>query len=333
MAHAKTRRGQWAGSRSGRVRVGCGLARWSTARGGTAKRAGGRIGSRKDAKTQRGKGRRPDAIAFLSWRLCVLSEAGVRNSSERGVAVRCVKKRGICRPSGAGCSWEDGTQRSRAGLQSGGPSGLGPGFGKTRSCRGVSGSNPVLPGEFSIPMPIPIPIPTRVARGCRATLSSDGGVSSREFADGHGIRGDGTGLTREVPFFAASREISFHSRDGSREDAKTRRGQWAGSRSGRFRVGGGLARWSAARGGTAKRAGGRIGSRKDAKTQRGGGTKTGCHCLPVLAFLRLERSGREESVRAGSCCPVCEEAGNLSPLRGWFSWGGRNPALTRWAIV
>jgi hypothetical protein len=38
----------------------------------------------------------------LSWRLCVLSKAGVRNPSERGVADRCVKKRGICRPSGAG---------------------------------------------------------------------------------------------------------------------------------------------------------------------------------------------------------------------------------------
>jgi hypothetical protein len=61
--------------------------------------------------------------------------------------------------------------------------------------------------------------------------------------------------------------------------------------------------------------------REDAKTRRGEGTKTGCHCLPVLASLRLERSGREESGRTGSCCPVCEEAGNLSPRWGWFSWG------------
>ena len=94
-----------------------------------------------------------------------MSEAGVRNPTGWGVAVRCVKKRGICRPAGAGCSWGDGTQRSRAGLSSGGPPGLGPRLGKTRSCQGVSGSNPVLLREFSIPMPIPIP--TRDARVCR----------------------------------------------------------------------------------------------------------------------------------------------------------------------
>ena len=125
-AHAKTRRGQWAGSRSGRFRVGGGLARWSAARGGTAKRAGVGLAHAKTQRRKEGKGRRPDAIPCLSWRLCVLSEAGVRNPPEGGVADRWVKKRGICRPAGAGCSWGDGTQRSRAGLSSGGPPGLVP---------------------------------------------------------------------------------------------------------------------------------------------------------------------------------------------------------------
>ena len=45
------------------------------------------------------------------------------------------------------------------------------------------------------------------------------------------------------------------------------------------------------------------------------------HSMRVLVSLRPERSGREESIRAGSGCPVCEEAGNLSPRWGWFSWG------------
>ncbi len=76
-------------------------------------------------------------------------------------------------------SWGDGTQRSRAGLSSGGPPGLEPWFGKTRSCQGVSGSNPVLLREFSIPMPMPMPIPRRAARVCRAGSSSAGGVSVR----------------------------------------------------------------------------------------------------------------------------------------------------------
>jgi hypothetical protein len=138
-------KGQWAGSRLGRFRVGGGLARWSAARGGTAKRAGVGLAHAKTQRRKGGKGRRPDAIPCLSWGLCVLSEAGVRNPFERGVAVRCVKKRGICRPSGAGCAWGDGTQRSRAGLSSVGPPGLGAWLGKTRSCQGVAGSNPVLP--------------------------------------------------------------------------------------------------------------------------------------------------------------------------------------------
>ena len=70
----------------------------------------------------------------------------------------------------------DGTQRSRTGLSSAGPPGLGPRLG-TRSWAGASGSNPVLPRELSIPMPIPIP--THDARGCRAGSSSAGGVSVR----------------------------------------------------------------------------------------------------------------------------------------------------------
>jgi hypothetical protein len=71
-------------------------------------------------------------------------------------------------------------QRSRVGLPSDGPPGLGPWPGKTRSCQGVSGSNPVLPREFSIPMPIAIPIPTRAARVCRAGSSSARDVSVRQ---------------------------------------------------------------------------------------------------------------------------------------------------------
>ncbi len=53
------------------------------------------------------------------------------------------------------------------------------GPGKTRSCQGVSGSNPVLLRELSIPMPMPIPIPTRSAGVCRAGSSSACGVSVR----------------------------------------------------------------------------------------------------------------------------------------------------------
>jgi hypothetical protein len=55
----------------------------------------------KARRREGGKGQGSDA--FLFWRLCVLSEAGVRNPFEWRVAVRCVKKRGICRPAGAGC--------------------------------------------------------------------------------------------------------------------------------------------------------------------------------------------------------------------------------------
>ena len=59
------------------------------------------------------------------------------------------------------------------------PPGLGQRIGKGRRGRGVSGSNPVLVREFSIPMPMPIPIPTRASRGCRVGSSSAGGVSVR----------------------------------------------------------------------------------------------------------------------------------------------------------
>jgi hypothetical protein len=103
---------------------------------------------------------------------------GVLGSGE-ATDCRRSQRMGFCRPSGAGFSRGDGTQRSRAGLLSDGPPGLGPRLGKTRSCRGVSGSNPVLVREFSIPMPIPIPIPTRDARVCRAGSSTAGVVSVR----------------------------------------------------------------------------------------------------------------------------------------------------------
>ncbi len=42
-----------------------------------------------------------------------------------------------------------------------------------------SGSNPVLPSEFSIPMPIPMPIATRAARVGRPGSPSIGDVSGR----------------------------------------------------------------------------------------------------------------------------------------------------------
>jgi hypothetical protein len=44
----------------------------------------------------------------------------------------------------------------------------------------VSGSNPVLLREFSIPMPMPTPIPTRAARVCRAGCSSAWGLGGFE---------------------------------------------------------------------------------------------------------------------------------------------------------
>jgi hypothetical protein len=83
-----------------------------------------------------------------------------------------VAREGDLSPLRGWFSWGDGTQRSRAGLSSDGPPGPGPWPGKTRSCQGVSGSNPVLLPEFSIPMPMPIP--TRAARGCRAGSLSAG---------------------------------------------------------------------------------------------------------------------------------------------------------------
>jgi hypothetical protein len=52
------------------------------------------------------------------WALVTRSDSGVRGG---GVSVA---------PAGAGCSWGDGTQRSRAGLSSGGPPGLGPRLGR-----------------------------------------------------------------------------------------------------------------------------------------------------------------------------------------------------------
>ena len=59
-----------------------------------------------------------------------------------------------------------------------------------RGCLGVSGANPVLLGECSIPIPIPIPIPTRAARRCRVGSSSTGGVSGWDVGNGHdGHRG------------------------------------------------------------------------------------------------------------------------------------------------
>jgi hypothetical protein len=113
----------------------------------------------------------------------------------------------------------DGTQHSRAGLSSVGPPGLGPRLCRARGCRGVLGSNLVLPFEFSIPMPIPIPIPTRVARGCRAGSSSAVGVSGREVSEARGNRGDGSGTDEGgrvraaislLRGFAASRETGAH---------------------------------------------------------------------------------------------------------------------------
>ena len=54
-------------------------------------------------------------------------------------------------------------------------------------------------------------------------------------------------------------------------------------------------------------------SRKDAKTQRG--EEKRCCQLPVLASLRLERSGREESSRSDFRLQVCEAFRGCTPPR------------------
>ena len=183
---------------------------------------------------------------LAAWRLCGLSAlcSGALPGAGEGSGCWRSHEEEICRPAGAGFSCGDGTQRSRTGLLSGGPPGLGQQIGRGRRCRGVSGSNPVLVREFSIPMPIPIPIPTRGTRVCRAGSSSAGGVSVRR------LRRIGTVSSYDVLRFL-------------------RPSCWD--------------------------CGQRV-SREDAKARRGKGTKTGCHCTPVLGSLRLERSGRENSV-------------------------------------
>jgi hypothetical protein len=125
-----------------------------------------------------GRGSRPlGDLAAL--RLCGLS-ASSSGAMERRSDVGVGGGRGSVAPPGAGCAWGDETQRSRAGLSSGGPPGLGPRIGSARGCRGASGSDTVLPSEFSIPMPIPIPIPipipTRAARVGWAGFSSAWGL-------------------------------------------------------------------------------------------------------------------------------------------------------------
>ena len=116
--------------------------------------------------------------------------AGGGHAKASGVPGRCwdlenyrmlaVAREGVLSPLRGWFSWGDETQRSRAGLPSDGPPGLGPRLCRARGCLGVSGSDRVFPCDFSIPMPIPIPIPTRGARVCRAGSSSAGGVSVRQ---------------------------------------------------------------------------------------------------------------------------------------------------------
>jgi len=74
-------------------------------------------------------------------RLCGLSASCSRALLGSGDAIggRCSWRRGSVAPAGAGCAWGDGTQRSRAGLSSGGPPGLGSRFGTgSDSTNGVS---------------------------------------------------------------------------------------------------------------------------------------------------------------------------------------------------
>jgi hypothetical protein len=135
------------------------------------------------------------------WRLRGFAASLIRvpgrfRALEKGADVGVRAGEGVLSPLRGWFSWGDGTQRSRAGLSSGGPPGLGPRLG-SRSYAGASGSNPVLPREISIPMPIPIP--TRDARVCRTGSSSAGGrVGSAVSSDGNSV------LLRLSVIFAAN---------------------------------------------------------------------------------------------------------------------------------
>jgi hypothetical protein len=204
-----------------------------------------------------------------------LERSGREESVRAGSCCPVCEEAGNLSPLRGWFSWVDGTQRSRAGLSSDGPPGLGPRLG-TRSCAGASGSNPVLLREFSIPIPMPIPIPTRDARVCRSGSSSAGDVSV------------GRHVGWEQCLFATFCDFCGHppgiEAKGAHE--KTRR-------TGRGRGSQGMTR---------------AGTRR----RRGGGTKSGFRSMHVLVSLRLERSGREESIRAGRCT-ACETA---EPLPG-----------------
>jgi hypothetical protein len=108
--------------------------------------------------------------------------------------------RGSVAPPGAGCALGDGTQRSRAGLSSDGPPGLGPRLWTARGCQGVSGLNPVLLREFSIPIPMPIPIPTRAARGCREVPRPSRACRAGRLGTTNGSVAMEAGLTGKVAF-------------------------------------------------------------------------------------------------------------------------------------
>jgi hypothetical protein len=124
-------------------------------------------------------GRRRTPLRLRGFAASLIRVPGRCRAMEKGAVVGGRVRGGELSPLRGWFSWGDGTQRSRDGLSSDGPPGLGARLGSTRSCRGVSGSNPFLLREFSIPIPIPIPMPTCAARVCRAGSSSAGGVSVR----------------------------------------------------------------------------------------------------------------------------------------------------------
>jgi len=226
---------------------------------------------------------------------------------------------GFCRPAGAGFRRGDGTQRSRAGLLSGGPPGVGPWSGKTEAAKVHRDRTRFFPVSFRY--------------RCRYRCVRRGFVGRAHRPPGACRSGSFVGW-EQCPFATFCDFCGYppvieakgaHAKARRREGGGGRDPVWVGFVSVVDLLVGQRRRVEPR---SARAAG-----LAHAKTQRRKGGKTGCHSLPVLGSLRLERSGREESVRAGSCCQVCEEAGNLSPLPGLFFIGGWNPALTRWATV
>jgi hypothetical protein len=129
----------------------------------------------------------PASSFFAFFAASLLRVPGRCRALEKGADVGVRVGEGVLSPLRGWLSWGDRTQRSRAGLSSDGPPGLGARLGKTRSCRSGSGSNPVLLREFSIPMPMPMPM-----RAAKTSLVKWDGADFRP-VEAEGFRiGDGT---------------------------------------------------------------------------------------------------------------------------------------------